>query len=82
MVRSLPTRWVEQGTEPVPVATYSNGVTRPLCAYPTVVAYSGSGNTNAASNFTRVGQDPSLLAADSVLPEPEMTIPPKPIRLP
>ena len=62
----LLTRWVEQGTEPVPVATYSNGVTRPLCAYPTVVAYSGSGNTNAASNFTCVPQDPSLLAADSV----------------
>ena len=77
----LLTRWVVQGTEPVPVATYSNGVTRPLCAYPTVVAYSGSGNTNAASNFTCVPQDPSLLAKDTVLPDPETTIPPKPIPL-
>ena len=78
---SLLTSWVEQGTVPAPVATYSGGVTRPLCAYPTVVAYSGSGKTNTASSFTCVPQDPSLLAADTVLPEPEITIPPKPIPL-
>lgn len=78
----LLTSWVEQGTVPAPVATYSSGVTRPLCAYPTVVAYSGHGNTNDASDFKCVPQDPSLLAADAALPELQMTVPPKPIPLP
>jgi feruloyl esterase len=27
-------------------------MTRPLCAYPKVVKYSGSGDTNDAANFT------------------------------
>ena len=53
--------WVEQGTAPGPVIatkyTQLNGenkttMTRPLCAYPQVAKYKGSGDTNDAANFT------------------------------
>jgi hypothetical protein len=54
-------QWVEKGAAPSTViATKQPGegsavkVTRPLCAYPEVAKYKGSGDTNDASNFTCV----------------------------
>jgi hypothetical protein len=51
-------QWVEKGAAPATViATKQPGdgstarVTRPLCAYPEVAKYKGSGETNDASNF-------------------------------
>ncbi len=51
-------QWVEKGTAPSSViATKQPGegsavkVTRPLCAYPQVAKYKGSGDTNDAANF-------------------------------
>jgi Tannase and feruloyl esterase len=49
-------QWVEKGVAPSEiVATRSvNGVVdrlRPLCAYPKIAAYKGTGDTNEASNF-------------------------------
>ncbi|MEO8481399.1 MAG: tannase/feruloyl esterase family alpha/beta hydrolase [Acidobacteriota bacterium] len=49
-------RWVEQGTAPEQVvATHlTNGVadrTRPLCVYPKVAQYVGTGSTDEAANF-------------------------------
>jgi feruloyl esterase len=53
-------QWVEKGTAPSTViatkeaASGSAGgvkVTRPLCAYPQVAKYKGSGDTNDAANF-------------------------------
>jgi feruloyl esterase len=49
-------RWVENGVAPDKIiATHANaGVTdrsRPLCPYPKVAVYSGSGDTNDAANF-------------------------------
>jgi tannase/feruloyl esterase len=50
-------QWVEQKKAPaqIPASHTSNGVadrTRPLCLYPAVAAYKGSGDTNDAANFT------------------------------
>jgi feruloyl esterase len=54
-------RWVEQGVAPEQViATKRQGAnapparTRPLCAYPQVARYKGSGSTDDAANFTCV----------------------------
>ena len=49
--------WVEKGRAPERVvASHStNGTvdrTRPLCVYPKVAVYSGSGSTDAAESFT------------------------------
>ena len=49
-------RWVEHGQAPEQmVASHStNGVvdrTRPLCPYPQVAVYKGTGNTDDAANF-------------------------------
>jgi feruloyl esterase len=49
--------WVEQGKAPdAIVASRSAGGaverTRPLCPYPQVATYKGSGSTNDAANFT------------------------------
>lgn len=46
-------RWVEQGTVPASiVATKANSpLSRPLCPYPQVAKYKGSGDTNDAANF-------------------------------
>ena len=55
--------WSEQGQEPQKVVATkftaddpAQGVlrTRPLCPYPTVARYSGSGSTDDAANFTCV----------------------------
>lgn len=48
--------WVENGKAP-DLITASNpftGMTRPLCPYPEVARYSGSGSTNDAANFVCV----------------------------
>jgi feruloyl esterase len=56
--------WVEKGTplenvvatheEPGPNGALKPTLTRPLCAYPKVAKYSGSGDTNDAANFACV----------------------------
>jgi len=48
--------WVEQGKAPerIPAAHRTKGVvdrTRPLCSYPQVAQYKGSGSTDDAANF-------------------------------
>jgi feruloyl esterase len=50
-------RWVEQGIAPAQITAYhvtDNRVdmSRPLCPYPQVAEYKGSGSTNDAANFT------------------------------
>jgi feruloyl esterase len=47
-------RWVEQGSAPERiVATKANSpLKRPLCAYPQLARYKGSGDTNDPANFT------------------------------
>ena len=49
-------RWVEQGEPPahVPASRVANGVvnrTRPLCPYPQVATYNGTGSIDEAANF-------------------------------
>jgi feruloyl esterase len=51
------TQWVEQGHAPgtIPASRVRNGQvdrTRPLCAFPQVAKYDGSGSTDDASNFS------------------------------
>jgi feruloyl esterase len=48
--------WVEQGKKPVQItASHSTNAqvdkTRPLCPYPEVAQYKGSGNPNEAASF-------------------------------
>ena len=50
-------RWREDGIAPaqIPAAHVTNGqvdMTRPLCPYPQVAVYKGSGSTNDAANFS------------------------------
>jgi tannase/feruloyl esterase len=57
-------QWVEQGRAPEKIiASHStNGVvdrTRPLCPYPQVARYKGSGSTDEAANFECVRPAPS-----------------------
>ena len=52
-------QWVEQGVAPnnIPASHQTNGVTdltRPLCPYPQVARWKGSGSTNDAANFACV----------------------------
>jgi feruloyl esterase len=44
-------RWVEQGTAPERIVATRPGRTRPLCAYPQVARYRGTGSTDDAANF-------------------------------
>jgi feruloyl esterase len=49
-------QWVEKGTAPdqVPASHLTNGAvtkTRPLCPYPQVASYKGTGSTDEAANF-------------------------------
>jgi feruloyl esterase len=49
-------QWVEDGKAPdsIPASRVRNGVadrTRPLCPYPQVAAYRGSGSTDDAASF-------------------------------
>jgi feruloyl esterase len=50
-------KWREGGTAPDQILASRNrqgrvDMTRPLCSYPQVAKYSGSGDTNDAGNFT------------------------------
>jgi len=54
-------QWVEHGQAPDQiVASHStNGVvdrTRPLCPYPTIATYNGSGSIDSAASFTCQGR--------------------------
>ena len=49
-------RWRESGTAParIDAARVTNGraeLTRPLCPYPQIARYTGTGSTNEAANF-------------------------------
>jgi len=57
-------QWVEHGTAPekIVAAHRTNGVpdmTRPLCPYPEVAKWNGSGSSKDAANFSCVLRDPS-----------------------
>jgi hypothetical protein len=43
--------WVEKGVAPEQIIGKGNGMSRPLCVYPKVARYKGSGDPNDASNF-------------------------------
>jgi len=50
-------RWKENGTAPdaIVAAKVAGGrvqMTRPICAYPKLAAYKGTGSTNDAANFS------------------------------
>jgi hypothetical protein len=58
--------WVERGIAPnaIPASHSSNGRedrTRPLCAYPAVARYKGSGSIDDAANFSCAGGEPHPL---------------------
>lgn len=58
--------WVEKGIAPATITAshQTNGVvdkTRPLCPYPQVAVYKGSGSTNDAANFSCKDQRRSLV---------------------
>ena len=46
--------WVEQGVPPGPIIANRPGRSRPLCPYPEVARWKGSGSTDEAANFTCV----------------------------
>jgi feruloyl esterase len=45
-------RWVEQGVAPKEIIAKGKDLTRPLCPYPQVAKYKGTGSTSEAANFT------------------------------
>jgi feruloyl esterase len=47
-------RWVEQHQAPEQIIAVKSGaaMSRPLCAWPKLPAYTGSGDSNDAANFT------------------------------
>jgi feruloyl esterase len=45
-------RWVEQGVAPDYIIASGVVRTRPLCPYPEVAQWKGSGSTDDAANFT------------------------------
>jgi len=47
-------KWVEEGVAPEQVIASNGARTRPLCAYPAVAKWKGSGSTDDAANFTCV----------------------------
>ena len=44
-------QWVEKGKAPDQMIASRSGRTRPLCPFPKVASYNGSGNTDDAANF-------------------------------
>ncbi len=46
-------QWVEEGVAPDQIvgANAGTGMTRPLCLYPQVAQYTGTGSTDEAENF-------------------------------
>ena len=61
-------KWVEQGVAPETIIAtkFVNDtppavqMTRPLCVFPKVAKYKGSGSTNVADNFTCVTDEPDF----------------------
>ncbi len=49
--------WVEDGVAPQKVIAKNGARTRPLCPYPQVAKYNGSGSTDEAANFTCAGPE-------------------------
>ena len=47
-------KWVEQGVPPGPIIATRPGRSRPLCPYPEVARWKGSGSTDEAANFSCV----------------------------
>lgn len=52
-------KWVEQGVAPdgttsdnTIIASGTDGRTRPLCPYPQIAIYNGTGDTKLAANFS------------------------------
>ena len=59
--------WVEKGVAPetiiatkFPDKPSDVVMTRPLCVFPKIAKYNGSGNTNIAANFTCVADEPDF----------------------
>ena len=58
-------RWREQGVAPTQITATRNGggrsgltpMTRPLCPFPQIAKYKGSGSTDDAANFSCVAPD-------------------------
>jgi feruloyl esterase len=53
--------WVEKGEAPerIIASKKDSAMTRPLCPYPTIAAYKGSGDTNDAANFDCAPMSPA-----------------------
>src|SRR5690242_18965693 len=45
-------QWVDKVDAPSRIVAKSGDRTRPLCAYPQIAKYNGSGSTDDAANFT------------------------------
>jgi feruloyl esterase len=56
--------WVESGVAPETIVATTTPpavqMTRPLCVYPKVARYSGSGSPSIAANFTCVADEPDF----------------------
>jgi hypothetical protein len=64
--------WVEHGVAPTQLAgaNLSRGLTRPVCLYPDVATYTGSGSIDSAANFSCAPADiPQMPSADQPLPQ-------------
>ena len=55
--------WVEQGAAPAAIVATRPGRSRPLCPYPQVARWKGSGSTDDAANFTCVMPDTAVTKA-------------------
>jgi len=52
--------WVEQGVAPETIIATNGVMTRPLCVFPKVAKYNGSGHSNDATSFTCVADEPDF----------------------
>jgi feruloyl esterase len=52
--------WVEKGVAPETIIATNGVMSRPLCVFPKVAKYKGSGDTNVAANFTCVTDEPDF----------------------
>jgi feruloyl esterase len=53
-------QWVEDGVAPETIIATNVQMTRPLCVFPKVAKYQGSGDTNVAANFICVADEPDF----------------------